>query len=195
MVVYLRTLNEPVRASLGLPASELFPLMHVGGLGPLLSILKIELGREAATMVMLATVAAAAGTRWLPAFALLFGVWDLVFYAALKILIGWPVSLWTWDLLFLIPVPWTGPVLAPSIVAASLVAGGLIGLMRPVRQSRTALALIVVGAAVIIVSFTWDWRWIFAGGVPRVFPWWIFWSGEFLGIAGVSLSLMGKTEG
>ncbi len=163
--------------------------MRIDGLGPLLPILKIELGREAATIVMLAAVAAASGLRWLPAFALLFGVWDLVFYAALKFLIGWPASLWTWDLLFLIPVPWIGPVIAPSIVALSLVIGGVLALTRPAVPSKAAFSLILIGAAVVIVAFTWDWRWIMNGGLPRSFPWPIFWTGELLGIAGLCLSL------
>ena len=48
---------------------------------------------------------------------IVFGAWDLSFYATLRVLTGWPASLMTWDLLFLIPVPWVGPVLAPSIVS------------------------------------------------------------------------------
>ena len=58
---------------------------------------------------------------------IVFGAWDLSFYASLKVLIGWPASLMTWDLLFLIPVPWVGPVLAPSIVSITLVPVGFWG--------------------------------------------------------------------
>jgi hypothetical protein len=42
-----------------------------------------------------------------------FGIWDLFYYVWLKVCLGWPSSLLTWDVLFLIPVPWVGPVLAP----------------------------------------------------------------------------------
>src|ERR1044072_9107955 len=71
-------------------------------------LLGIEVAREAATLVMLITVAAiAAGTAWegLLYFALMFGVWDIFYYVWLFVFIGWPPSLFTWDILFLIPVP------------------------------------------------------------------------------------------
>jgi hypothetical protein len=177
VVVYLRTLNS------ALARGQLFPL------APLTPLFKIEVGREAATIVMLAAVAAASGTRWLPAFALVFGTWDLVFYAALKFLIDWPASLFTWDILFLLPVPWIGPVLAPCIVAASLVTGGILGLSQPIHRSRVDAMLLTAGAAVIILSFTWDWRFIATGGLPRHFPWPIFWTGETLGIVAVLRAL------
>src|SRR5262249_17275378 len=106
-------------------------------------------------------------------------------------LIDWPASFVTWDLLFLIPVPWAGPVLAPSIVAASLVIGGILALVRPARKSAFALALIVVGAAIIILSFVWNWREIVTCGLPRDFPWWIFSIGEAMGIAGLWIGLSG----
>ena len=80
----------------------------------------IEIGREAATMLMLAAIALAVARntrQWTAAFAIAFGVWDIVFYACLKLLLGWPASLFTWDILFLIPVPWVGPVLAPVLIS------------------------------------------------------------------------------
>ena len=154
---------------------------------------KIELAREAATLLMLAGVAlAATSTRraWLAAFALVFGAWDLAFYGSLKILIGWPASLGTWDLLFLLPVPWIGPVIAPVIVASSLVAGGIVGLIKePPRVRGVSWALLFAGAALIFVSFIWDWRHIVEGGMPRQFPWAIFAAGEIAGVAGLVTSI------
>jgi len=191
VVVYLRAINQPLRASAGLPSTELFPLLSAAQAAPVMGLLKIELAREAATIVMLAAIALAAGVRWLPAFALTFGTWDLAFYAGLKVLIGWPASLFTWDLLFLLPVPWAGPVLAPSIVAASLVIGGILALTRPVKDSALSGMMLAVGALVIILSFTWDWRALLAGGVPHDFHWWMFGAGEALGIAGLARALRG----
>ena len=182
MVVYLRALSEPLRLAAGFSPTELFPLIPLGQIGPLFQLVKIEIAREAATIIMLGAIAAGAGTRWLPAFALVFGVWDLTFYAALKILIDWPASLFTWDLLFLLPVPWVGPVLAPSIVATSLVIGGIVGIVRPLKRSAFNTVLLTVGAMIIILGFTWDWRYVVNGGLPRSFPWTIFWLGEALGI-------------
>lgn len=169
--------------------TELFPLLKANQLGSQLEIVKIEVGREAATIVMLAA-AAAAGTRtfpgWLAGFSIAFGAWDLAFYATLRALIGWPVSLMNWDLLFLIPVPWVGPVLAPVIVSVSLVIGGIVGLVREPRHvDWITWTLLMAGGATIFVSFVWDWRYIVSGGYPRSFPWTIFWLGELAGIAGL----------
>jgi hypothetical protein len=189
VVVYLRTIGEPIRAAAGLPLTELFPLTKATQLGAHLRIVKIELLREAATIVMLASVAGVAARNfrtWLAAFAVCFGAWDLAFYGALRALIGWPASLATWDLLFLLPVPWVGPVLAPAIVAASLVAGGIAGLLREPRSvDRISWSLLVAGGVIIFVSFIWDWRNVVNGGVPREFPWLIFAAGELAGVFGM----------
>lgn len=127
---------------------------------------------------------------WLAAFGLAFGVWDLAFYGWLWVMIGWPGSLHTWDLLFLVPVPWAAPVLAPVIVAASLAAGGCIALARmPRKVPKLAWALMLNGGAILLVSFMWDWRHWIAGGMPREFPWAVFTIGEGLGIAGFITSM------
>ena len=87
----------------------------------------IELGREIATIVMLLTIGWAAGrnvqTRL--GFTLYaFGLWDITYYLWLKVIIDWPVSLLDMDLLFLVPLPWWGPVLAPILIAALMTVGG-----------------------------------------------------------------------
>jgi hypothetical protein len=194
-VVYLRALGEPIRAAAGLRATELFPLTNAHQLGVHLRIVKIELAREAATLVMLAAVAGSATRNfrtWLAAFAVSFGAWDLAFYASLRVLIGWPASLATWDLLFLLPVPWVGPVLAPAIVAASLVVGGVAGLMRePRRVDGVSWGLMVGGGVAIFLAFIWDWRDVVNGCVPRDFPWLIFVAGELAGVAGCVRAVRG----
>jgi hypothetical protein len=53
-------------------------------------------------------------------------LWDIFYYVGLKTLLGWPPSLFTWDVLFLIPVPWSAPVLAPVAAAAYFVAVGFL---------------------------------------------------------------------
>jgi hypothetical protein len=189
VVVYLRALGGPVRTAAGLP-NDLFPLVKTSQLGKHLPIVKTEVVREAATIVMLATAAAAA-TRtfpgWLAAFSIVFGTWDLSFYAALRMLLGWPRSLMTWDLLFLIPVPWVGPVLAPSIVSITLVGGGIWGLVRePRRVDWITWALLICGGAAVFGAFVWDWRYIVDGGYPRWFPWPLFCAGEVAGMVGVA---------
>jgi len=107
VVVYLRAIYYPEGFS--------FPLKPMDP-----GILGVEIGREAATVVMIFAVAwAAARSRWqtLIGFALVFGVWDIAYYVGLKILLGWPASPFELDVLFLIPIVWVGPVWAPSLIA------------------------------------------------------------------------------
>ena len=87
----------------------------------------VELVREAATLVMLAAIGMLAGrngrTR-LGYAAIAFGVWDVFYYIFLKLISGWPTSLFDWDVLFLLPLPWWGPVLAPVCVALLMIVWG-----------------------------------------------------------------------
>jgi hypothetical protein len=88
-----------------------------------------ELGRELATMIMLLTVGWLAGrtARGRFGFALLtFGIWDIAYYLFLIPLTGWPHSIADWDILFLIPLPWWGPVWAPTSIAVLMIAFGLL---------------------------------------------------------------------
>jgi hypothetical protein len=127
---------------------------------------EIETGREAATLVMLLGVAMLAGTeRWgrLPAFCVSFGVWDLFYFIWLWLLLGWPPSLFTWDVLFLIPVPWIGPVLAPVVVSIALVVGGVLLLHKGAggetcRFSFSVWILLLTGGLLILSTFVLDFR-------------------------------------
>jgi hypothetical protein len=154
-------------------------------------LLSIEVGREAATLVMLIALSALAGRNaWerLLYFALAFGVWDIFYYVWLWVFIGWPASLFTWDILFLIPVPWVGPVLAPVIVSLCLVAGSLWLLRRPdVRLSRRAWLLATAGALLVLLSFTVDYRSAFARTDPARFRWELFWPGIVVAVGGIVL--------
>lgn len=193
VVVYLRVISHSVRAAAGIPPDQLFPLIKIEQIGSYMKIVRIEAAREASTIVMLVSIALAAtrnARTWIAAFALVFGVWDLAFYASLRIMTGWPASLGNWDLLFLLPVPWTGPVLAPSIVAASLVAGGIVALMRqPPRIDRVTWMMLLAGGAIVFVSFIWEWRDVVAGMMPKNFPWTIFVAGELMAIAGFARAM------
>jgi hypothetical protein len=193
VVVYLRTISAPIRTSLGLPAYEPLPLYTAAHLGALQNLIFIELGREAATLLMLAAVALAVGRNarsWLAAFSLAFGVWDLTFYFWLKVMIGWPASLGTWDLLFLLPVPWAAPVAAPALVALSLAVGGALALARlPDSVPRSSWGLLLGGALVLLTAFMWDWRYWVGGGMPRSFPWLMYGLGLGLGVGGFLLAM------
>ncbi len=115
VVFYLRTMLgriEPHQAN---------PLPMVGSLGV------VELMRELATLMMLFTVGVLAGRTWRSRFGYMcvaFGFWDIFYYVFLKLMCGWPHSPLDWDILFLIPVPWWGPVLAPVIIAVLMIIWG-----------------------------------------------------------------------
>ena len=153
-------------------------------------LLAIEVGREVATLVMLLAVAALAAAGAWERFlylALAFGVWDIFYYIWLWVFIGWPPSLLTWDILFLIPVPWLGPVLAPVIVSLCLIAGSLWLLERPAtRLSRQAWALLSVGAILILLAFMIDYRAALARTDPARFRWELFGAGIVVGFVGMS---------
>jgi hypothetical protein len=192
VVVYLRSIYDPLRARVypNHPAGELFPLLKPEHLGDT-QLLAVELGREFATLVMLAAAAIAVSRNWrtwLAAFGLIFGVWDIWFYIFLKVTINWPASLFTWDILFLLPGPWVGPVIAPVIVSAVMIGAGALVLVResrgrPVAAARWHWAAIVMGGFVIIASFLWDWRNTMAGNWPNPFNWAVFWAGMGMGMA------------
>jgi len=192
VVVYLRAVYDPLRQELrpDRREGELFPLIKADQLrnaAPEKSrLLAVEVAREAATMIMLASVAwvAAGGQRlWLPSFAIVFGTWDLFYYVFLKLLLGWPASIMTWDVLFLIPVPWVAPVLAPSLVSVTIIGAGLFALGRPVRVLTAHWGAMILGGVLILMSFTWDYQNLIAGGLPRPFAWKLFGAGELAGVA------------
>jgi len=183
VVVYLRALHEPARQRFypGRPTADLFPLLtleqiHATGTEQSQTLL-IEIGREAATIIMLAAIALAVAKnagQWAAAFVIAFGVWDITFYVFLKVLVEWPASIFTWDILFLLPVPWVGPVLAPVLVSAAMIACGIWHLRSPVKIGQAQWCGILLGALVIIVAFAMDYRNIMQGGMPRDFNWWVF---------------------
>ena len=113
----------------------------------------VEVAREAATMIMLLTVGLLAGHSWrsrLGYFAIAFGVWDIFYYVFLKAMCGWPHSVMDWDILFLIPLPWWGPVLAPLLIALLLIIWGTLASQferphRPVLPREMALGMGAVG--------------------------------------------------
>lgn len=177
------------------------------------NILTVELWRESATLVMLGAVAFLAGERFLDRFMYFlfaFGIWDIVYYIGLKAFTGWPPSLFTWDVLFLIPVTWTGPVLAPilcsvTMIVTSLVVMTLVENGSQVRIGFLEAVLLFGGALLIFLAFVWDFSVIIAASgfsagnaafreavrnyVPESFPWKVFFLGEMFIAGFVALSI------
>jgi hypothetical protein len=115
VVVYLRTLVNRINPY------QPDPLPMFGNLGG------IEFLREAATLMMLLMVGWLAGRTWRSRLAyacVAFGIWDIFYYIFLVPMSGWPRSLFDWDILFLIPLPWWGPVISPVLIAALMIIGG-----------------------------------------------------------------------
>ena len=153
VVVYLREIFHPEGFS--------FPLTNFGIDPRWRKLLLTEIGREAATLLLILSAAALLGRTSRQRFALflaIFAIWDIFFYVCLKVLINWPASLMDWDVLFLIPVTWAGPVLAPVLVSAALIAFSVIILSRsytdrPLDPSRTDWIGFVLCAIIVVVSF------------------------------------------
>jgi hypothetical protein len=179
VVVYLRELYYP--EGFAFPLKEMKP-----------KVLAIEIVREAATLVLLLGVAMVAQrrpVRRFAVFAFCFGVWDITYYLALKAFLGWPESLLTMDILFLIPLPWTGPVVAPVLVSLALVAAGVAILRRP-EDAPPFLrpvdwAVESAAGLVVIASFLWNVPNLPEG--PLSFPWWLFLTGLLGGVLWIVL--------
>jgi hypothetical protein len=140
VVVYLRQLYYP--EGFGFPLKE--------GIG---SGFYLETLREITTIIMLLAVSALAGKITYERFSYFlycFGVWDIFYYIGLKILLNWPLSLLTWDILFLIPVVWLAPVLAPIICSITMII-------------FSGFAL-YYGTMVILTTFVWDYSKIIIQG-------------------------------
>lgn len=173
-----------------------------------------ELLREVATLVMLTGVAYLFGRNYISrmgAFLISFGLWDIFYYVFLKLLIGWPESLLTWDVLFLIPVPWVGPVLAPIIVSLTMILLGWILIKnsdgKEIIRFQTIDWLVFIGSSTIILTsfiidstafmlsmdtlsgiFQMNFDQLFAllkDYVPRAFHWWVFILGEMGLLVGI----------
>jgi hypothetical protein len=124
----------------------------------------VEVGREAATLLMLFTVSWIAGNssrQRTGFFIYMFGIWDIFYYLWLRLIAHWPVSLLDMDILFFIPLPWWGPVLAPVLVSLLLIAFGIY-LIRQDDQKQFSefeqreIALLAVGVLIMLFSFMQD---------------------------------------
>ncbi len=156
-----------------------------------------EIAREIATIIMLVSVGWLAGRRFLERFAyfaIAFAVWDIFYYIFLKVVLDWPASIFTNDVLFLIPLPWVGPVLAPLLVSVCLICASVIVLRReetdrPVNLRSMQWITMVFGGALVIGSFLTDTGAALQQQMPGVFNWLFFAAGMCVGIAGFAWAL------
>jgi hypothetical protein len=148
-------------------------------------IIRIELFREIATVIMLITMAAVCGKKFWQRFGyflILFGVWDIFYYVFLRITLGWPSSIFDWDILFLIPLPWIGPVIAPSLVAFVMIIIG-ISIMNlfnrgiAFRPTRFTWILSIFATCMILFSFMHDTGATLRLEAPQPYLYWLLVSG------------------
>lgn len=202
VVVYLRKIYYPLGFQ--------FPLVPIDP-----DIAFTEFLREAATILMLLGVGILTGKTASQKFAFFiysFAIWDIFYYVFLKALLDWPESLFTWDILFLIPVPWVGPVIAPCIVSATMIILAYYIISCQEKGIATAIKLkewilLILGSLTVIISFMWDYlKYINQGGsekyiwtlsskksmfseittyIPTDYNWWLFLSGEMIIIYGI----------
>ena len=204
VVVYLREIYYPGGFD--------FPLVAFWG-----KIALTELFRELATMVMLLTVACLAARKRSEIFAwfiFAFAVWDIFYYVFLKLILGWPASLLTWDILFLIPTTWTGPVIGPVINSITMILLAIViiyysgkGLNATLRSNEWII--LIIGSVITIITYTLDYtafmleefslgKILFSPGseevmqrastyIPRSFNYYLFTMGELMFLLGISL--------
>jgi hypothetical protein len=152
LVFYLRSMMDRIEPY------QSDPLPVIGGFAA------VELPREFATLVMLFAVGWLAGRTWRARFgyaAIAFGVWDIFYYVFLKFICGWPHSLLEWDVLFLLPLPWWGPVLAPVLISLLMIAWGTLASQcewsaHPARFNWQVWILTVAGMALALYLFMAD---------------------------------------
>jgi hypothetical protein len=174
VVYYLRTMLDRIEPY------QPNPLPMMGGLG------RVELIREAATLVMLLAVGVLAGRAWRQQIgyaAIAFGVWDIFYYLFLRLLCGWPHSLFDWDVLFLLPLPWWGPVLAPILIASLMILWGALATLDDTPSQQRSKdwktwGLGGLGAILALYLFMADAFHVAGNGaeavrnvLPTAFPW------------------------
>jgi hypothetical protein len=183
VVVYLREIFYPEGFH--------FPLQALTD-----KLIGIEVLREIATMFMLLSVCILTGEKLWERFAYFlfcFGIWDIFYYIWLKLLIDWPSTLFEWDILFLIPLPWIGPVIAPVSISLMMIVFGIIMIwlfhrkfdFKPLFISKV---LGVAGTGLVLFSFLRDTDATLHHKLPQPYLYELLLAGEFLYVVAFILS-------
>lgn len=180
-----------------------------------LKIAITEIIRESCTIIILFSICWLSDKRFILRFAYFiycFAIWDIFYYVFLKLILNWPESFFTWDVLFLIPTTWTAPVIAPIIVSITMI--GFAALIFILTNEKIQLSfnrfdwlLLISGSVILIIAFIWDYSsYIFQyfsfsellrnlnsekvsdiaiQYKPEKFNWWLFLTGEILILADI----------
>lgn len=151
VVIYLRELYYP--------AGFQFPLKATS-----YTIAVTELFRELATLIMLLGIGMLAGKNKQQRFAWFiygFAIWDIFYYVFLYLIINWPLSFSDWDVLFLIPIMWVGPVWAPVLLSVLMIllAQCILYYSKYCHNGNLKLRewiVLIAGAFIVIIAFCKD---------------------------------------
>ena len=201
VVVYIRDIIYPEGFN--------FPLQPISK-----HLATTEIFREVFSLLMLLSVGVMTGKNKMERFAsfmFAFAVWDIFYYVFLKLLLGWPESLFTMDVLFLLPIVWVGPVICPLILSVLMVILALMIIKHPAGSGKVSLKayelfFLITGSLTVIVSFMLDYSlfvvrqysiiniWsvpmkdLFDLSLlyyPAKFHWAVFWAGVGLIVSGI----------
>ena len=150
--------------------------------------LTIEFFREFATLLILFSSSALLSRKFWEGFGyfvIIFGVWDIFYYVWLKVTIGWPASVFDPDILFLIPIPWIGPVLSAVLISLTMIIIGiditrLFNKGYNVKPKFIHWVLVLAGSALILYSYMSDWGAAFFQKYPKPYNWFMLAGGIIL---------------
>jgi len=151
VVIYLRELYYPGGFEFPLKATSY-------------TVAVTEIFRELATLIMLLGIGMLTGKNKQERFAWFiysFAIWDIFYYIFLYLIINWPLSLFDWDVLFLLPMMWVGPVWAPVVLSLLMILLALFILYfsKNGYDSNPKLSewiLLITGALIVIIAFCED---------------------------------------
>ena len=170
-------------------------------------IAAIEIGRELATLVMLLCIGWIAGKTFQARVGftfITFGLWDIFYYIWLRVLIGWPQSVLEPDLLFLLPLPWWGPVLSPVLIALLMVTGGVIAVIKTEKNQALHIDVwfwvcLITGVLILLYTFMADAlralpadASTLSGLKPSQFNWPVYFLGFGLGVIALWRMMVGR---
>ena len=163
VVIYLREMYYPDGFQ--------FPLMATS-----YTIAITELFRELATLVMLLSIGMLAGKNKSERFAWFiysFAIWDIFYYLFLYLIVNWPLSLLDWDVLFLLPMMWVGPVWAPVFLSLLMILLAQLILYFSRHRHNANLKsrewiLLIMGAFIVIIAFCKDFYLYMTSHFPTV---------------------------
>jgi hypothetical protein len=193
VVVYLRQIFHPNGFTFPLTTFGLDPLWK--------KLLLTEIGREAATIILIFTGAWLFGKNRRQRFAyfmIIFAVWDIFYYVWLKVLLDWPSSIMDWDILFLIPTTWASAVLYPVLISITLLVFASVILYRDVhgrtiRVTRTDWLVFVIAGIIVVVSFCTPGLHVTDPDFESYFYWPLFTAGLVLAV-GMFIKCLLKSE-